>query len=397
MIVKDTQEVARAAIVEEPFRPVAGRRQPDPGGDRRQPDAAAARLRLDDAEADQPGAAGLEARSTRSSRSGSMDLGTWSAWTSDVKNRWAQDWLNWPEFGRFWSQAVKRTIPVPVDRNLQVQVTPEGVDGPDHGRHRLGRQDVSATSCRPAPRSSIRRTSSSQVSLPQVAPGRYETRIPIGDRGRVLPEHHAGRRETARSSGRATGRFRDPVLAGVPRPAVAIPTCSGQLAGLTGRPGRRRPEGDLRARAPGGRPAARPVALADGAGGAAVRLRRRGPAATARLDGRASVPGRTCWTTGSGVRGWWRRRRRRGCWRRRGGSRSRAAAWRRAGAARRPQRASRGQPRRRRHPRERPARRRWGRGCWTPSAGPALPPHRPLPPARPSVLRLTYTLRMSFK
>ncbi len=37
-------------------------------------------------------------------------LGKAAAFTSDVKNRWAADWLTWPGYGKFWSQLVRETM-----------------------------------------------------------------------------------------------------------------------------------------------------------------------------------------------------------------------------------------------------------------------------------------------
>lgn len=36
-----------------------------------------------------------------------VGLGWALAWTSDIKNNWAVDWLRWGEFGRFWGQLVR--------------------------------------------------------------------------------------------------------------------------------------------------------------------------------------------------------------------------------------------------------------------------------------------------
>ena len=36
-----------------------------------------------------------------------VGLGWSMAWTSDVKNRWAVEWLRWPGFSRFWAQLVR--------------------------------------------------------------------------------------------------------------------------------------------------------------------------------------------------------------------------------------------------------------------------------------------------
>ena len=37
-------------------------------------------------------------------------LGKAAAFTSDVKNRWAAEWLTWPGYGKFWSQLVRETM-----------------------------------------------------------------------------------------------------------------------------------------------------------------------------------------------------------------------------------------------------------------------------------------------
>jgi hypothetical protein len=37
-------------------------------------------------------------------------LGRTAVFTSDVKNRWAADWLTWEGYGKFWSQLVRETM-----------------------------------------------------------------------------------------------------------------------------------------------------------------------------------------------------------------------------------------------------------------------------------------------
>ncbi len=36
-----------------------------------------------------------------------VGLGWSVAWTSDVKNLWAVEWLRWPGYGQFWGQLVR--------------------------------------------------------------------------------------------------------------------------------------------------------------------------------------------------------------------------------------------------------------------------------------------------
>ena len=216
MIVKDTQEVARAAIVEEPFRPSQVGASPI----------------LDGIDVSQmPPLLGYVSTTPKPTSqvllvSNQMDpiLSEWQyglghvvAWTSDVKNRWAQDMLTWPEFSHFWSQVVKRTIPVPVDRNLQVQITPEGstarvtVDSVSDDKTYQNFMRTSATIVDPT-------NGQTQVTLPQIAPGRYETRIPIGAEGAYFLNIMQSDANGV-PVGWPAGRVRDPVLAGVPRPA----------------------------------------------------------------------------------------------------------------------------------------------------------------------------------
>jgi Ca-activated chloride channel family protein len=53
-------------------------------------------------------------------------LGRVVVWTSDAKGQWAVDWLNWPEFPRFWSQVVRWTIVEGAGGALESQVRLEG-------------------------------------------------------------------------------------------------------------------------------------------------------------------------------------------------------------------------------------------------------------------------------
>ncbi|MCC6174387.1 MAG: VWA domain-containing protein [Chloroflexi bacterium] len=181
MVIKDTQEVARAAIVEEPFRPSQVGASPIFDG-------------IDVSQ--MPPLLGYVSTTPKPTSqvllvSNQVDpiLSEWQyglghvvAWTSDAKNRWAQDWLTWPDFSRFWAQVVKRTIPAPVDRNLQVQIAPEGstarvtVDSVGDDKSYQNFLQTKATIVDPS-------NTQSEVTLPQVAPGRYETTIPIGPEG----------------------------------------------------------------------------------------------------------------------------------------------------------------------------------------------------------------------
>jgi hypothetical protein len=53
-------------------------------------------------------------------------LGKTVAFLSDVKNRWAADWLNWPGYGKLWSQVVRSAARRDAGQELNWNVTREG-------------------------------------------------------------------------------------------------------------------------------------------------------------------------------------------------------------------------------------------------------------------------------
>jgi hypothetical protein len=113
-------------------------------------------------------------------------LGRVIAWTSDVRNRWASRWVDWPAYGQFWSQVVKRTTRPPEDPNRQVSVSIDGnhaqitldaqtgVEAAD--RHYLNFLPTSASITDPD-------GTQHDLPLPQVAPGRYRASYPVEDDG----------------------------------------------------------------------------------------------------------------------------------------------------------------------------------------------------------------------
>jgi hypothetical protein len=185
LLVKETQQVQRAAIVEEDFTPLPITTNPAIDGIdiRRAP-----QLRGYVATTPKPQSTVLLA-----SRELDPVLSEWQyglgrvmAWTSDAKNTWASRWLEWPDFSRFWAQLVKRTDRPPEDPNRQVTVRIEGdraritldaqtgAEQPD--RHYLNFLPTQATLVDP-------KGGDTTVPLPQVAPGRYETTVPVENDG----------------------------------------------------------------------------------------------------------------------------------------------------------------------------------------------------------------------
>jgi uncharacterized membrane protein len=100
-------------------------------------------------------------------------LGRSVAFTSDATGRWAQNWLTWDDFTRFWSQAVRWTITEGANNNLESQVRLEGkqarliVDARDDDGNFLNGLTLQAAVIDP-------QLETLRLPLRQVAPGRYE-------------------------------------------------------------------------------------------------------------------------------------------------------------------------------------------------------------------------------
>ncbi len=151
-----------------------------------------------------------------------VGLGWSLAWTSDVKNRWAVDWVRWPGFSRFWAQLVREHMRQRrrqrLDMNAEVvdgevRVVVDAIGGDDHFMNDLdgtvtiegpmgARARRRPPSAAPAPEENANETETEtevaaneaavneeaperqvrrreEHALRQTAPGRYEARFPI--------------------------------------------------------------------------------------------------------------------------------------------------------------------------------------------------------------------------
>jgi hypothetical protein len=105
-------------------------------------------------------------------------LGKAAAFTSDVKNRWAANWIEWPGFGKFWAQQIRDVMRRDSGEELDFRVVREGGEAvvtlsaltPDGG-YRSGL----------APRVRVTRPdgSTSVVTLAQTGAGTYQSRISL--------------------------------------------------------------------------------------------------------------------------------------------------------------------------------------------------------------------------
>ncbi len=105
-------------------------------------------------------------------------IGRAVAFTSDVKNRWAADWLNWESYGKFWSQLVRETarrsrgaeVDFTVDRKgSAAEVELSVVD--ESGHYPRGLEPALRVT---GPSADVRR-----VPLRQTAPGHYRASVPL--------------------------------------------------------------------------------------------------------------------------------------------------------------------------------------------------------------------------
>jgi uncharacterized membrane protein len=118
-----------------------------------------------------------------------VGLGWSMAWTSDVKNLWAVEWLRWPAWPQFWGQLVRehmrqkkrqvfdmRAAVDPATGHVRAVLDAVGAD--DRFQNGL---DATLTVTGPQPNGEARR-----LPMPQTAPGRYEADFPLDRYGSFL-------------------------------------------------------------------------------------------------------------------------------------------------------------------------------------------------------------------
>ena len=109
---------------------------------------------------------------------GHYGLGKSIAFLSDIKNRWAVDWLAWPGYAKLWAQVVRESIRRDSGEELALDVGREGREAvvtltaltPD-GRYR---DDIAPTVRMTAPDGALITS-----PLRQIGPGKYQSRIAL--------------------------------------------------------------------------------------------------------------------------------------------------------------------------------------------------------------------------
>lgn len=139
-----------------------------------------------------------------------VGLGWSLAWTSDLKNRWAVEWVRWPRWAAFWTQLVREHMRQHLRNELELRA--EMVGGVAHvvvdavsERDRFDNGLVSELSVRAAGRRDQGRT----VPLRQVAPGRYEAEVPLDQYGAftLRATHRRDGRVFAESRGQVSNPY----------------------------------------------------------------------------------------------------------------------------------------------------------------------------------------------
>ncbi len=136
-------------------------------------------------------------------------LGRSVAWTSDATARWAQAWVGWDEFSRFWAQTVRWTVVERSDAPVEVSVALEGeqahvaVDVVDESGTFVNGLEASVSLVGPDGEPTV-------VELAQTAPGRYEGRFTPQEEGAYVMRLTAssleeGKAEFARTTGWVMG------------------------------------------------------------------------------------------------------------------------------------------------------------------------------------------------
>jgi uncharacterized membrane protein len=109
-------------------------------------------------------------------------LGKAAAFTSDVKSRWAAEWLTWSGYPKFWAQLVRETMRRQNDEYFDFDVTRKG-DSAVVSINAVEKDGRFRNELQPQVRVIGPDQKVSVIDVPQVGPGAYETRVPVAADG----------------------------------------------------------------------------------------------------------------------------------------------------------------------------------------------------------------------
>ncbi len=181
IFMKETSQVSRSSMVEEPFRPRIAKKAQVLDGipwDRAPYLLGYVSTRAKD-----------QAEVLMVSEYGEPILARWrhglgkvAVFTSDLKNRWAVQWVRWPGYSKFWAQLIRDTMRTDDRMNLamrtevvqgEAQIVVDAIDQDDQFIN-----DLDSTVMLRDPSGD-----KEPVELEQTAAGRYEARVPLSAYG----------------------------------------------------------------------------------------------------------------------------------------------------------------------------------------------------------------------
>lgn len=139
-----------------------------------------------------------------------VGLGWSLAWTSDLKNRWAVEWIRWPRWRAFWTQLVREHMRQ--RRREEMSLRAEVVAGTLRASVDVISEDdrfENGLVSELVIRGPLPATTEERVPMRQVGPGRYEAEVPMGRYGAftLRAEHRRDERLVAHSRGRADNPY----------------------------------------------------------------------------------------------------------------------------------------------------------------------------------------------
>jgi uncharacterized membrane protein len=144
-------------------------------------------------------------------------LGVTVAFTSDAKNRWAAEWLAWPDFAPFWAQVVRHAMRKSEAKGVFVEVSRQAnlatvvLDAVDPAGRYLNQAETGLTVVRP-------NLGTEELEMQQTAPGRYTAQFETGASGSYHLELAQGKQ------GKTTFRQTRGLIVGYPEELRLRPT-----------------------------------------------------------------------------------------------------------------------------------------------------------------------------
>jgi hypothetical protein len=112
-------------------------------------------------------------------------LGKTAAFTSDLKDRWAAEWLKWKSYPKFWSQLVRETMRPRDNNEFDFRVVRDGEEA-KMTINAIQKDGRFKDKLDPHVRVVAPDQSVSDLSVNQVGPGSYETKVTLAKTGSYL-------------------------------------------------------------------------------------------------------------------------------------------------------------------------------------------------------------------